>query len=592
VRLYVTDKAGNVSNAIVSTWIMDRVAPPAASITGSPSTPTASTTATFTFTDTEPGVTFKCSLDGGPTATCSTGVAYPGLADGAHTFNVTATDAAGNTSTATAATPWTVDTTGPVNAATFPVNGSSYTIANYNAGCSTGGGDLCGTTSDSGSGVSTVRVSVQRVSTGRYWNGSNFNSMTESLLTPTGTTSWSLTLLGASLADGNSYTVRTYATDALTNASTTTSTFTIDATAPPTPSITVGPSGTTTSSTASFTFTDTEPGVTFLCTMDGGAAVACTSPTVYRALSNASHTFTVKAVDAAGNTSAAATRTWTVNAAVPGGALTFPVASTVYTDPSWNAGCTTPAGDICGTAPAGTTAVAVSIKQVSSGLYWNGSAFADATENTVAATGTTAWSYSLTTAQQPDGDYTVRYYVTPASGNVSRASTAVTYTMDTPPAPYAPSTTNAGNAGKMETGDSLIFTTSQPLLPSSILAGWSGTSTNIVVRVNHAGGPTKDTLTFWNATNTTQLNLGTIDLDDKDWATASVTFGLTGTPSTIVKSGSTITVTFGTVSDATKLATVTGTNMKWTTAPGASDMNGTPFGPPPDVTETDNDTDF
>jgi hypothetical protein len=136
----------------------------------------------------------------------------------------------------------------------------------------------------------------------------------------------------------------------------------------------------------------------------------------------------VRAVDAAGNTSAAATRTWTVNAAVPGGALTFPVASTVYTNPSWNAGCGSPGGDICGTAPAGTTAVAVSIRQVSTGLYWNGTAFAEAAETTVATTGTTAWSYSLTAAQQPDGSYTVRYYVTPASGNVSRGSTAVTYT--------------------------------------------------------------------------------------------------------------------------------------------------------------------
>ena len=148
VRLYVTDDAGNVSASIPSTWTMDRVAPPAPSITGGPASPTASTTATFTFTDTEPGVTFLCALDGGAASACATGKTYTGLADGAHTFAVSAIDAAGNTSAATSATPWTVDSTGPVNTATFPVNGTTYSAATYNAGCSTGGGDLCGTTSD------------------------------------------------------------------------------------------------------------------------------------------------------------------------------------------------------------------------------------------------------------------------------------------------------------------------------------------------------------------------------------------------------------------------------------------------------------
>ena len=360
-----------------------------------------------------------------------------------------------------------------------------------------------------------MRVSIQQVSGGHYWNGTGFASATESLRIPTGTTSWSLALTAASMADG-SYTVRTYATDAAGNVSTTTTTFTMDTTPPPVPSIGAVPSGTTASSTASFTFSDTEAGVTFLCSMDGGAAVACTSPTVYRALSNASHTFSVTATDALGNTSAAATRTWTVTAAVPGGALTFPVNSATYNGTTWNAGCSTPAaGDLCGTAPAGTTAVAVSIKRVSSGLYWNGSAFASASEAVVNATGTTAWSYSLTTGQLPDGSYTVRYYVTPASGNVSQGSTAVTYSINIPLIPSAPVTTDAGTNGDLDLGDTLVLTTSSPLLPGSVLAGWTGSSTNVVVRVTDGSGPNSDILTIWDSTNTTQLNLGTIDLDEQ-----------------------------------------------------------------------------
>ena len=97
----------------------------------------------------------------------------------------------------------------------------------------------------------------------------------------------------------------------------------------------------------------------------------------------------------------------------------------------------------------GTTAVVLSIKQVSTGLYWNGTAFANAIESVVNATGSTAWSYSLTTGQLPDGNYTVRYYVTPASGNVSQGSTAVTYTINIPLVPGSPTTTNAGVNGEL-----------------------------------------------------------------------------------------------------------------------------------------------
>ena len=393
------------------------------------------------------------------------------------------------------------------------------------------------------------------------------------------------------MADG-SYTVRTHATDAAGNVSTTTTTFTMDTTPPPVPSITAGPSGTTTSSTASFTFSDTEAGVTFLCSMDGGTAVACTSPTVYQALGSASHSFAVTATDAVGNTSAAATRTWTINAAAPGGALTFPVNSTTYNGSTWNAGCTTPAGDICGTAPAGTTAVALSIKQVSTGLYWTGTAFTSATEAVVNATGTTAWSYSLTTGQLPDDSYTVRYYVTPASGNVSQGSAAVTYTINIPLLPLAPTTTDAGVNGELDLDDTLVLTTSSPLLPASVLAGWSGSSTNIVVRVTH-GGAGNDIMTFWNSTNTTQLNLGSLDLDEKNYVTADVTFGVNGTPSTIVQSGTTITITLGTVSDATKLGVgKKKVDMVWTPGVGATDSRGTTFLPTAFGKEGDNDKDF
>ena len=186
----------------------------------------------------------------------------------------------------------------------------------------------------------------------------------------------------------------------------------------------------------------------------------------------------------------------------------------------------------------------------------------------------------------------MRYYVTPASGNVSQGSTAVTYTINIPLVPGPPTTTNAGVNGELDLDDTLVLTTSSPLLPASVLAGWDGSSTDMVVRVTH-GGAGNDIMTFWNSTNTTQLNLGSLDLDEKNYVTADVTFGLTGTPSTIVQSGTTITVTLGTVSDASKLGVgKKKVDMVWTPGVGATDSRGTTFLPTAIGKETDNDKDF
>jgi Excalibur calcium-binding domain len=84
---------------------------------------------------------------------------------------------------------------------------------------------------------------------------------------------------------------------------------------PPNTTITAHPSGSTTSTGASFSFTSTEAGSTFTCTLDGVGA-ACTSPTTYSGLAVGSHTFTVAARDAAGNSDPTpASFTWTIRTA-------------------------------------------------------------------------------------------------------------------------------------------------------------------------------------------------------------------------------------------------------------------------------------
>jgi hypothetical protein len=71
--------------------------------------------AIFTFSANEAGSTFECSLDGGTFAACTPAASYNGLADGAHSFSVRATDLAGNLDATPAIYSWTVDTSTPLD---------------------------------------------------------------------------------------------------------------------------------------------------------------------------------------------------------------------------------------------------------------------------------------------------------------------------------------------------------------------------------------------------------------------------------------------------------------------------------------------
>jgi hypothetical protein len=87
-------------------------------------------------------------------------------------------------------------------------------------------------------------------------------------------------------------------------------------TTPPDTVIDTGPSGTVSSASASFGFSSNEAGSTFECSLDGGNFSSCSSPKSYSGLTDGSHTFSVRAKDAAGNVDPTpATRTWTVSTA-------------------------------------------------------------------------------------------------------------------------------------------------------------------------------------------------------------------------------------------------------------------------------------
>jgi len=87
--------------------------PPNTSIGSWPPSTTTSTSASFSFSSNETGSTFRCSLDSGPSLPCTSPKAYDSLGPGAHTFLVTATDAANNTDLSPASSKWTLVDSGP-----------------------------------------------------------------------------------------------------------------------------------------------------------------------------------------------------------------------------------------------------------------------------------------------------------------------------------------------------------------------------------------------------------------------------------------------------------------------------------------------
>jgi hypothetical protein len=150
---------------------------------------------------------------------------------------------------------------------------------------------------------------------------------------------------------------------------------------------------------------------------------------------------------------------------------------------------------------------------------------------------------------------------------VTNWSATVDNTAPAGAAVQATNTAPSGTPGRAETGDTLTLTSTEPLYPASILAGWTGASTNVTVRLDNNGGG--DRVRIFNAGNTTQLNLGTVFLNRTDYTTANRRF----TNSTMTMSGSTITIVLGTPNGAVTTAAGTGA-MTWTPSATATDLAG------------------
>ena len=267
------DLAGNVeSTPSVHTWIVDTVTPDTEIVSGPPAF-SASADATFQLDSNEaPGVTFECSLDGGPYIACSETATFPDLGEGPHTLSVRSVDLAGNVDPNPVANAWTVDTITPD---TEIVSGPGAFLASASANF--------GFDSDEAPAV-TYECDL---------DGVGFASCAE-------------TETFASLAEGP-HTLTVRATDPAGNIDLSPAgpwLWTVDTLLPDT-TIVSGPPDLFASSQATFELDSNEaPDVTFECNLDDADFVPCDPTQAYSGLAAGRHTLLVRATDLAGNVDA------------------------------------------------------------------------------------------------------------------------------------------------------------------------------------------------------------------------------------------------------------------------------------------------
>jgi hypothetical protein len=336
--------------------------PPTVTIDAHPADPTKDPVPSFAFSASETA-NFACRLDGGSFSACASPTSYPALPDGAHTFTVRATDAAGNTGQASYG--WTIDTLAPTATITQkPANPSkdpsptfafaANELVTFQCRLDDAAFESCSPpksyTAGDGPHTFTVRATDAAGNTGQASYGWTIDTVAPTTTItsrpndPSGVKSASFEFSAsesatfqckldggtfAACATPKSYTnlpdgVHTFAvraTDLAGNVGEPASYEWLIETDLPVVTLTATPSRPSNSSAATFFFTANKPATSFECKLDGAAFVSCASPQAYGGLADGTHTFAVKGT-AIGGTGPATVYTWTIDTTGPTAAIT------------------------------------------------------------------------------------------------------------------------------------------------------------------------------------------------------------------------------------------------------------------------------
>ena len=568
LRATALDASGYSKTSTVSSRRVDNTAPATSNTTTGPLTGTATVGATAT--DAGSGV-LSVAFDYKPAAgstwspICTDGTApyscswsTAALADGDYDIRATTTDNAGNTSSSTV---------------TRRVDNTAPTITMTDPGAMTTGATPASTTGDgAGSGVSSVTYQYRA-------NGS--------------TGAWSTACTAAAApfsctfaplpADGL-YDLRAVATDGvgLTTTSATITARRVDTVIPSTATMTNPGSPLRGTITLNGTGADAASGMAsmrFEYKPSAGStwSTACIDSTPPSPFSCAWDSTTVAdgnydvravAIDAAGNlrNSTAVTARVIDN--------TGPTVS--VTSPGSFRGTTTVAATATDTV--GMTSVAIQYSVAGAGSY-----------TTICTDPSSPYSCSWNASALTDGAYDVRAIATDTAGNTTTSAVVSAYVNNTGPTGTDVQGTNGGVNDRLDAGDTVVFTYSTTMMPSSILAGWNGASAPIKVRVNNGG--TSDSMEFYDNANTTPLGLlatGTALAINIDHVTSPSVFN-----ATIAQSGANITVTIGSLISGAVNGNPKGKNaMVWQTSAQALSSAGKPTLPTTVTESGPNDLDF
>ncbi len=385
LRATATDAAGNVSPCSSPFAYTEDSTPPGTQIDSGPAGPTNDSTPTFTFSSPDGGSSFQCRVDSDPFASCTSAHTTASLTDGAHTLEVKATDAAGNTDASPASRSFAIDTGAPQttidSGPAGPTNDSTPTF-----------------TFSSPDGGSSFQCRV---------DSDPFASCTSAHTT-------------ASLTDG-AHTLEVKATDAAgnTDASPASRSFAVDTQAPTAPSITdTDPDSPANDNNPEVKGTGAEAGSTVriygdaTCTdtvLGNGSAADFNGATGITAAVAGDQTTDLRATatDAAGNASPCPSPFAYTEDSTP------PVAPSITdTDPNSPANDNNP--EIKGTAEAGSTVRLYTTSDCSAAIAASGTASAFS-------------SPGLTVTVAASSSTTFRATATDAAGNLSPCSSGLTY---------------------------------------------------------------------------------------------------------------------------------------------------------------------
>ena len=274
-----TDAAGNIGYGESVVVTVDTVSP-TVTISGFPANPTNDTTPTFTFSSADGGVSFTCYVDSVSQGPCSSPYTPTISGDGAHTVDISATDAAGNTG-GVSTHGYTLDTVLPnTSINSQPADPSNDATADF--------------TFSADEPVSGFECNL---------DAGGFMPCTSPLAT-------------ASLLDG-AHSIEIRAVDLAGNVGAFNfANWTLDTVAP-TAVLDSYPADPTYETSPVFSFSSPDGAVSFECFVDSVSQGGCSSPFMPVIVGDGSHTVDVVPTDAAGNVGSAASYTYVLDTLAP-----------------------------------------------------------------------------------------------------------------------------------------------------------------------------------------------------------------------------------------------------------------------------------